>query len=163
MAEQKTNVMRILDKAKIPYEHYLYKSDGQIDGVHVAEICKIPPEKCFKTLVTSHTEKSGKKEYFVFVIPVAQNLDLKAAAKSVGAKNVEMLHVKDLLPVTGYIRGGCSPIGMKKQFKTVIHISAENLDFMTVSGGKIGAQVRLAPTDLVMLIGAEFADICEKK
>lgn len=162
MAEQKTNVMRILDKAKISYEHYLYESDGQVDGVHVAEKCGIPFEKCFKTLVTFHKENSGKTEYFVFVIPVAEELDLKAAARAVSVKSVEMLAVKDLLKTTGYIRGGCSPVGMKKLFPTVIDSSALSQDWITVSGGKIGAQIRIVPSDLAELIGAKFAEITVK-
>lgn len=161
MAE-KTNVMRILDKAKVPYEAYCYKSDGQVDGVHVAETCGIPFEKCFKTLVTFFTENNGKTEFFVFVIPVKEELDLKAGAKAVGVKRVEMLAVKDLLKTTGYIRGGCSPIGMKKPFTTVINSSAENLDWMTVSGGKIGTQIRLKPQDLARITGAKFEDITMK-
>lgn len=155
----KTNVMRILDKARVSYEHYSYKSDGQVDGVHVAETCGIPFEKCFKTLVTYYKESSGKTEYYVFVIPVAEELDLKAAAKAVGVKRLEMLAVKDLLKTTGYIRGGCSPVGMKKQFVTVIDSSALEQEWITVSGGKIGTQIRLAPETLGEIIGAKFEKV----
>lgn len=158
MAE-KTNVMRILDKVGVSYTPYSYKSDGQVDGVHVAEVCGIPFEKCFKTLVTFYKENSGKTSFFVFVIPVAQELDLKAAAKSVGVKRVEMLAVKDLLKTTGYIRGGCSPVGMKKQFPTVIDQSAKSQDWITVSGGKIGCQVRLSASDLAKITDAKFEKI----
>lgn len=158
MAE-KTNVMRILDKAKVEYTAYNYQSDGQVDGVHVAEVCGIPFEKCFKTLVTFYKENNGKTSYFVFVIPVAEELDLKASAKAVGVKRVEMLAVKDLLKITGYIRGGCSPVGMKKQFVTVLDKSAENQDWITVSGGKIGTQIRISPLDLCKLIGGNFEEI----
>lgn len=158
MAE-KTNVMRILDKAKVDYEAKFYPTDGQVDGVHVATVCNIPFEQCFKTLVTYFKENNGKTSFFVFVIPVAEELDLKAAAKSVGVKRVEMLAVKDLLKTTGYIRGGCSPIGMKKQFATVINSSALEQEWITVSGGKIGTQIRIKPNDLAQLIGAKFEKV----
>lgn len=159
MAERKTNVMRILDKEKIPYQHLIYKSDGQIDGVHVATMLNIPFEQCFKTLVTYHKEHSRKTENFIFCIPVDKELNLKAAAKSVGVKNVEMLAVKDLMKTTGYVRGGCSPVGMKKTFITVIDKSALEQDTVSVSGGKIGAQIRLEPNDLAKLLDASFDDI----
>ncbi|HIS61680.1 MAG TPA: Cys-tRNA(Pro) deacylase [Candidatus Scybalomonas excrementigallinarum] len=155
MAENKTNVMRILDKKKIPYTMYTYDCEDGIDGVSVAQKLGQPLEQVFKTLVT----QGKSKQYFVFVIPVAEELNLKAAAKSVGEKSVEMLHVKDLNSVTGYIRGGCSPIGMKKQFQTVIHKSAEEQTTMIVSGGKIGYQVEIEPTALADLIRAKFEDI----
>lgn len=158
MAE-KTNVMRILEKAGVEFSAYTYKSDGQVDGVHVAETCGIPFEKCFKTLVTFYKENSGKTAFFVFVIPVKEELDLKASAKSVGVKRVEMLAVKDLLKTTGYIRGGCSPVGMKKTFTTVIDSSAEAQDWITVSGGKIGTQIRLSPLDLVKVVNGKFDKI----
>ena len=156
MKDNKTNAMRILDRAKIEYTPYFYQSDGQIDGIHIADTLQIPYEKCYKTLVTYHREGSGKTEYYVFCIPVAKELDLKAAAKAVGVKSVEMLAVKDLLKTTGYIRGGCSPVGMKKQFITVIDNTALEQETITVSGGKIGAQMELKPKDLADFIGAEF-------
>ncbi len=157
--EDKTNVMRILDQKKIPYRHYVYENkDGKIDGVAVAQKLGQPIERVFKTLVT----KSGK-EYYVFVVPVAQELDLKAAARSVGAKSIEMIHVKEINALTGYIRGGCSPIGMKKQFQTVLDESAMSQETIIVSGGRIGTQVELTPSDLIRLIGAKAAPICMGK
>ena len=157
--EDKTNVMRILDQKKISYRHYVYENkDGKIDGVAVAKKLGQPIERVFKTLVTK-----GGKEYYVFVVPVAQELDLKVAARSVGAKSIEMIHVKEINALTGYIRGGCSPIGMKKQFQTVLDESAMSQETIIVSGGRIGTQVELAPSDLVRLIGAKAAPICMKK
>lgn len=156
MAEFKTNVMRILDKAKITYKAHTYDhSDGAIDGAAVAEKMGQNPEQVFKTLVT----KGAGRDYYVFVVPVLKELDLKKAAKSVGEKHVEMIHVKDINKVTGYIRGGCSPIGMKKQFVTVFDKSAENIETIIVSAGKIGYQIELAPKDLIELVGAKTAEI----
>jgi len=156
MAEFKTNVMRILDKAKITYKAHTYDhSDGAIDGAAVAEKMGQNPEQVFKTLVT----KGAGRDYYVFVVPVLKELDLKKAAKSVGEKHVEMIHVKDINKVTGYIRGGCSPIGMKKQFVTVFDKSAENIEAIIVSAGKIGYQIELAPKDLIELVGAKTAEI----
>lgn len=155
MAETKTNVMRILDKAKIQYNHYEYPhGKDAVDGVSVAKLLGQNPDCVFKTLVTH-----GSGGYFVFVVPVAQELDLKKAAKAVGEKSVEMIPVKDINKVTGYIRGGCSPVGMKKQYKTVIHSSALNIEKIIVSAGKIGYQIELAPQELIDLIGAETANI----
>lgn len=156
MAETKTNVMRVLDRAKIDYCDYTYESDGvHVDGLTVAEKMGQPLEQVYKTLVT--VGKSGG--HFVFVIPVAAELDLKKAAKAVGEKSVQMIHVKEINKLTGYIRGGCSPIGMKKQFPTVISQSARELKTIIVSGGKIGKQVELAPDDLVKLIRGSYGDI----
>lgn len=157
--ETKTNVMRILDKAGISYiaKSYEHRDDEPFDGASVARSLGEDPAEVFKTLVTRG--KSG--DYFVFVLPVEQELDLKAAARSVGEKSVEIIHVKDINKVTGYIRGGCSPIGMKKQFVTVIDSSAESLDTFHVSGGKRGTQVELSPRDLAGLIGAKFENIVE--
>ncbi|MFR2136996.1 MAG: Cys-tRNA(Pro) deacylase [Pseudoruminococcus massiliensis] len=156
MSEFKTNVMRILDKAKITYKAHTYDhSDGAIDGAAVAEKMGQNPEQVFKTLVT----KGAGRDYYVFVIPVLKELDLKRAAKSVGEKHVEMIHVKDINKVTGYIRGGCSPIGMKKQFVTVFDKSAENIETIIVSAGKIGYQIELAPKDLIEIVGAKTAEI----
>lgn len=156
MAEFKTNVMRILDKAKITYKAHTYDhSDGAIDGAAVAEKMGQNPEQVFKTLVT----KGAGRDYYVFVVPVLKELDLKKAAKSVGEKHVEMIHVKDINKVTGYIRGGCSPIGMKKQFTTVFDKSAENIETIIVSAGKIGYQIELAPKDLIEIVGAKTAEI----
>lgn len=156
MSEFKTNVMRILDKAKITYKAHTYDhSDGAIDGAAVAEKMGQNPEQVFKTLVT----KGAGRDYYVFVVPVLKELDLKKAAKSVGEKHVEMIHVKDINKVTGYIRGGCSPIGMKKQFTTVFDKSAENIKTIIVSAGKIGYQIELAPKDLIEIVGAKTAEI----
>ena len=135
MSEFKTNVMRILDKAKITYKAHTYDhSDGAIDGAAVAEKMGQNPEQVFKTLVT----KGAGRDYYVFVVPVDHELDLKKCAKSVGEKSVEMIPVKDITKVTGYVRGGCSPLGMKKQFKTTFHITAESIPKIIVSAGKIG-------------------------
>ncbi len=150
----KTNVMRILDKAKIPYEGFSYSTD-MTEGLLIAEALGENPNEVYKTLVT----ESDRGEHFVFVIPVAETLDLKAAAKSVNAKSVSMLKQKNLLPLTGYIHGGCSPIGMKKPFKTVIDISAKELGTFFVSAGKVGFQIKTSPASLAEFIGAEFHKI----
>ncbi len=153
--EIKTNAMRILESMKIPFTHYTYECDEFIDGLQIADKLSLPYEKVYKTLVTV----GNSKNYFVFVIPIAEELDLKAAARSVGEKSVEMLHVKDINAVTGYIRGGCTAIGMKKQYVTRIDSSAQGLGKMIVSGGRIGSQLELAPEDLAKAARAEFADI----
>ncbi|MBC8570758.1 Cys-tRNA(Pro) deacylase [Zongyangia hominis] len=156
MANNKTNVMRILDKAHISHKEYTYDhSDGKIDGVAVAQKMGQPLEQVFKTLVT----KGTGRDYYVFVIPVAKELDLKAAARAVGQKAVEMIPVSDLLKVTGYIRGGCSPIGMKRAYPTVLDSACEALPTLIVSGGKIGYQIELSPRDLMALTGAKTAPI----
>lgn len=152
---EKTNVMRILDKYKIKYNEYTYDSTEAISGVEVAKTLNQNPEKVFKTLVT--VAKSGKN--YVFMIPVAEELDLKKAAKSVNEKSIEMLKSKDLLPLTGYVHGGCSPIGMKKFFKTVIHETANNFDSIIFSGGKIGYQVELSISDLSKIITFDLDNI----
>lgn len=156
--EQKTNAMRILDSLKIPYSHATYECEEFVDGITVADKLGLSHERVFKTLVTV----GNSKNYFVFVIPVAEELDMKAAARSVGEKSVEMLHVKDINAVTGYIRGGCTAIGMKKQFVTRIDSSALGFETVYVSGGKIGMQLELAPKDLQRAAGAEFAEIVRK-
>lgn len=156
MKFDKTNAMRILDRAKIAYEYFTYDaSDGKIDGVSVAEKMNQNPDFVYKTLVTV----GHSKNHYVFVIPVEKELNLKSAAKSVGEKNVEMIHVADINRLTGYIRGGCSPVGMKKQFTTVADASAENLPYFYVSGGRIGLQIKLSPKDLQGLIDMRFDDI----
>lgn len=155
MAEHKTNAMRILEQKKLSYTAHTYDPGGQIDGVSVAKKLGQAPERVFKTLVT----KGRGGGYFVFVIPVGEELDLKKAAKAVGEKAVAMIPVKDIFAVTGYVRGGCSPVGMKKQFPSFIHESAKMLPSMIVSGGKLGFQVELAPEDLAKAAGAKFADI----
>jgi Cys-tRNA(Pro)/Cys-tRNA(Cys) deacylase len=153
--EVKTNACRILESMKIPFTLMTYECDEFIDGLQIADKLSLPYEKVYKTLVTV----GNSKNYFVFVIPVAEELDLKAAAKSVGEKNVEMLHVKDINAVTGYIRGGCTAVGMKKQYVTRIDSSAQALETMIVSGGRIGSQMELAPSDLAKACRGEFADI----
>lgn len=147
--------MRILDKNKIKYEVNFYDCDEFIDGIHIADMLSQPYESTFKTLVTKG--KSG--EHFVFVIPIDKELSLKAAAKAVGEKSVEMLHVKDIRDVTGYIRGGCTAIGMKKQFPTVIDSSALNFDEIIVSGGALGTQIFLSPDDFIKVTKAKAAEI----
>ena len=144
--DEKTNVMRILDGKKIEYNHYNYLESGAISGMEVAEALNENPDMVFKTLVT--VGKSGN--HYVFLLPVNKELDLKKAAKSVGEKNVEMIKSKELLPLTGYIHGGCSPIGMKKFFKTVIHETASKFDKILFSGGKIGYQVEVSLQDIVV-------------
>lgn len=153
--DEKTNVMRILDGKKIEYNHYNYLESGAISGMEVAEALNENSDMVFKTLVT--VGKSGN--HYVFLLPVNKELDLKKAAKSVGEKNVEMIKSKDLLPLTGYIHGGCSPIGMKKFFKTVIHETASKFDKILFSGGKIGYQVEVSLQDLSKVIKYDLADI----
>ena len=154
---EKTNVMRILSQNKIEYQAYEYNSDETV-GENVAALVGKPADSTFKTLVTV----ANTKTYYVFVVPVNCSLDLKKAAKTVGVKSIEMIKQKDLLPLTGYIHGGCSPIGMKKRFHTVIHNTAENFEKIVFSAGKRGLQVELSPKDLIKLIGAELADIANK-
>lgn len=153
--KNKTNAMRILDTKKIPYTTHTYECDEFIDAIQIADMLGLPYEKVYKTLVT----QGSSKNYFVFVIPIAEELDMKKAAKSVGEKSVAMLHVKDINAVTGYIRGGCTAIGMKKQYVTRIEQSAQKLEKIIVSGGKLGMQLELTPQDLAAASGAEFADI----
>ena len=156
MAEEKTNVMRILDQKKIPYTPHTYPcSGGAVDGATVAGLIGVAPERVFKTLVT----RGASRQNYVFVVPVMQSLNLKAAARAVGEKSIEMIHQAELLPLTGYVHGGCSPVGMKKQLRTVIDDSAQGLEAMVVSAGKIGFQVELSPADLAGLVRARFAPI----
>ena len=152
--EDKTNVMRILDQKKVAYQAHSYVGTDAISGVEVAAALHQDPAQVFKTLVTK-----GKSSLFVFVIPVAAELDLKKASKAVGEKIVEMLKCKDLLPMTGYIHGGCSPIGMKKFYKTTFHESAKDLQTVIFSGGKIGYQVELSLAELAKVIPFQLADI----
>ena len=140
---------------KIPFAHYTYECEAFVDGLQIADKLSLPYEKVYKTLVTV----GNSRNYFVFVIPVDSELDLKAAARSVGEKNVEMLPVKDINRVTGYIRGGCTAIGMKKQYVTRIDSVAEKQEKIFVSGGKVGLQLELTPKDLARASGAEFDDI----
>ena len=154
--EEKTNVMRILDQRGIPYTPHTYDHEnGAVDGVTVARSLGQDPEAVFKTLVA----RGASGGLYVFDIPVGDSLDLKKAAKAVGEKSVAMLHQKELLPLTGYVHGGCSPVGMKKQYPTVFHETAEILDTIMVSAGTIGYQVELSPADLIGLVGAETADL----
>jgi len=156
VAEQKTNVMRLLEQKKIKYKAHEYPhGDEPVDGVTVAKLTGQEPEKVFKTLVV----RGASKNIYVFVVPVQAELDLKKAAKAAGEKSVAMIHVSEITALTGYVRGGCSPIGMKKQYKTFIHNSCLELDTMIVSAGKIGYQIELAPQELIKLSRAVTADI----
>ena len=155
--ENKTNAMRKLDSMKIPYKEYYY-SDA-VAGVEVAQALGENPEQVFKTLVT--VGKSGTN--YVFLVPVAEELDLKKAASSVGEKSIAMIKSKELLPITGYIHGGCSPIGMKKFFRTTIHQSASNFDSIFCSGGKIGFQIQISLDDLSKVIKFTLDDIIKKE
>ncbi|MCR4923686.1 MAG: Cys-tRNA(Pro) deacylase [Lachnospiraceae bacterium] len=152
---EKTNVMRILQGKKIPFESHSYEEDPTLRGEDIAAILGEDPKHVFKTLVT----QGSSKAYYVFVLPVMEELDLKKAAKLSGEKSVSMIKQKELLPLTGYVHGGCSPIGMKKQFPTFIHKSAKDLDKIFVSAGKVGIQVELSPHDLIELTGCRVEDI----
>ena len=157
--ETKTNAMRILETMRIAYEMRTYECEDFIDGVHLAEMLELPFEQVYKTLVTVGKSKS----HYVFVIPVAEEIDFKKAARVVGEKALEMLPLKDLTAVTGYIRGGCTAIGMKKKFKTVIQEDAEILDEIVVSGGRRGLQLILKPDDLKKAAEAEYAEVIVSK
>ncbi|MBR1693610.1 MAG: Cys-tRNA(Pro) deacylase [Lachnospiraceae bacterium] len=153
--EIKTNAMRILEREKIPFTHHTYECEEFIDGGQIADKLHLPHELVYKTLVTVGNDKN----YYVFVLPIDEELDLKKAARAVGCKSVAMLHVKDIHAVTGYIRGGCTAIGMKKQYRTTISDAAEHLERMIVSGGRLGSQIELAPADLCRAASAQFGDI----
>ncbi len=153
--EEKTNVMRLLDGKKISYISRSYEPDPSMSGEEIAGILGEDPERVFKTLVTRG--KSGG--YYVFVVPVQAELDLKKAAKASGEKAISMIRQKELLPLTGYVHGGCSPIGMKKQFPTYIHETAAGFDRIFVSAGKVGFQIGLSPEDLINAAGCVAADI----
>lgn len=158
MAVSKTNAMRILDKNKISYNAITYDTtDGKIDGISVAKKIGKTVDQVYKTLVGQ-----GKVEIYVFIIPVHNELDFKKSANATNEKKIELIHVKDINKITGYIRGGCSPLGMKKQFKTFIHESALELEHIIVSGGKIGLQIELKPIELKDIIGAEFIDLIKE-
>lgn len=154
-SNEKTNVCRVLDSKKISYKVHTYEPDSTLTGEQIAGILNEDVSSVFKTLVTQG--KSGT--YYVFVVPVAQELDLKKAAKAAGEKSIDMIKQKELLPLTGYIHGGCSPIGMKKQFKTFIHESASDLDKIYVSAGRVGAQIEVSPSDLISVTRSTLADI----
>lgn len=157
--ETKTNAMRILDSMKIAYKTYTYECDEFIDALKIAEQLGLPFEKVYKTLVT----QGHSKAYYVFVIPIAQELDLKKAAISVGEKSVAMIPVKEINNITGYIRGGCTAVGMKKLYPTRIDSSAETLPQMIVSGGRLGMQIELAPSDLLRACQGAYAELSVKK
>lgn len=151
----KTNAMRILDRNKVSYKVNTYECEEFIDGIQIADMLGQPYEMTYKTLVAQG--RSGG--YFVFVIPIAEELDMKKAARSVGEKSVELIHVKDINKITGYIRGGCTPLGMKKQFPTVVNDTAKALDEIIISGGRLGSQIFLSPKDLVKVTGGKFEQI----
>jgi Cys-tRNA(Pro)/Cys-tRNA(Cys) deacylase len=153
--EVKTNAMRILDKLKIDYCHQSYQCNAFVDGPQTADLLNLPYELVYKTLVT----EGKSKNYFVFVIPIDKELDMKKAAKAVGEKSVAMIHLKDLTAITGYVRGGCTAIGMKKQFKTIINDTAKGLDKIYISGGKIGLQIELRPDDFCIAATADYGDV----
>ncbi|MDD3193231.1 MAG: Cys-tRNA(Pro) deacylase [Oscillospiraceae bacterium] len=156
MAEQKTNVMRILEQKKIPYQAHSYPHGaGPVDGAAVARLLGQDPQQVYKTLVT----RGHSRGIYVFVIPVLATLDLKKAAKAAGEKSVEMIHVSEIAPLTGYVRGGCSPVGMKKRFSTFFDSAVEQLPTVMVSGGKIGWQVEVEPGALLKLVGAQIAPL----
>lgn len=156
MAEQKTNVMRLFDQKKIKYTAREYPhADAPVDGVTAAALMGQDPARVFKTLVA----RGASKKIYVFDIPAAAELDLKKAAKAVGEKSIAMVHVSEITALTGYVRGGCSPVGMKKQYPTVFHETAAELDTVIVSAGRIGFQVELAPADLIGLVRGAYADI----
>ena len=157
-AIQKTNVMRVLEQKKVPYEMYSYADTEAISGIEVAAVLGQNPEQVFKTLVTV----GASKKNYVFVIPVCGELNLKKAAKAVGEKSIEMIKSKELLPLTGYIHGGCSPIGMKKFFETTIDETAKNWDSIIFSAGKIGYQVEVSLQNLSKVIRYELKDVCDK-
>ena len=157
---QKTNVMRVLDQKKVSYDYYTYPHNNEaVDGLEVSKLIGVEEEKVYKTLVTRSS--INKNNYYVFVIPVASQLDLKKAAKSVKEKAVEMVHVKDLLQITGYVRGGCSPIGMKKFFPTTFNNTINNITEIVFSAGKIGFQVKIQVKDISNIIKYNIDDIIE--
>ncbi|MBQ7117312.1 MAG: Cys-tRNA(Pro) deacylase [Clostridia bacterium] len=153
--EEKTNVMRILEQKKIPYTAHTYPADGAVSGVEVAQMLGQKPAQVFKTLVT----RGASKSYYVFMIPVAEELDLKKAARAAGEKSIAMIKSKELLPLTGYIHGGCSPIGMKKQFMTMAHFTVKDFSTVIFSAGKIGYQVELSFEDLCKVVPVGTADV----
>lgn len=157
--EIKTNAMRILDKHNISYEAIQYECDEFIDGLHTAEKTGAPVEQSFKTLVL----QGKSRQYYVFVLPVAEEIDLKQAARLVEEKSVEMIHVKDITDITGYVRGGCSPLGMKKNYPVILQENACNYDKIYISGGRIGTTLCLSPKDLIQVTGAKTGNFLENK
>ena len=156
--ETKTNAMRMLERQKVPYQAFTYECDDFIDGIHCADMIQVPHEQSFKTLVMEG--KSGG--YYVFVVPIEAEVDRKSAARAVGEKAVDMIHVKDINKITGYIRGGCSPLGMKKQFRTFIEMDCLNQDKIYFSAGKIGMQIQMDPKTLMDLIHVQAGDITKE-
>ncbi|MBP3703619.1 MAG: Cys-tRNA(Pro) deacylase [Lachnospiraceae bacterium] len=156
--EIKTNAMRILERKKIPFTHHTYECKEFHDGVQIADMLSLPHEIVYKTLVTVGADKN----YYVFVIPIEDELDMKKAAKAAGQKSVEMLHVKDINKVTGYIRGGCTAIGMKKEYPTVISEKAKDLERLIVSGGRLGSQIELKPEDFCLAVRAVYGNITKE-
>ena len=155
--EAKTNAMRLLEKNKVEYKAYSYECTEFTDGIQIADLLGLPHDLVYKTLVTVGKSKG----HYVFVIPIEAELDLKKAARAVGEKSIEMLPLKELTPLTGYVRGGCTSIGMKKQFPTIVDISAESKDTIVVSGGRLGSQLELKPGDLIRAARAGTADVVE--
>ena len=155
--QDKTNVMRMLEQKKVEYNSYFYETDVAVSGTVVASMINKDASCVFKTLVT----QGASKQYYVFVVPVEMELDLKKGAKAVGEKSIAMIKAKELLPLTGYVHGGCSPIGMKKFFTTTVDESAKNFGTIFFSAGKIGYQVEVSPEDLGKMIRFEYADLCE--
>lgn len=153
----KTNAMRILDTHKIPYEVQTYECDDFIDGIQIADLTNTPHELSFKTLIL----QGKSKDYYVFVVPIEGHIDLKQAAKLAGEKNLELIPTKDCLKVSGYIRGSVSPIGMKKQYATFIHISAQQYNEIYISGGKQGIKLKVNPQQVAELLQAPFAEFCQ--
>lgn len=156
--EDKTNVMRVLDSLKLPYEHFEYEKNSKLTGADVARSLGEDPNAVFKTLVTV----AKSKKHYVFMIPVEKELDLKKGAKAVGEKNIEMIAQKELLPLTGYVHGGCSPIGMKKQFATAVDESALLYDEIMFSAGRVGSQVKMKVDDLQKAVPVKFADLTKE-
>jgi len=158
--EIKTNAIRILEKSKVQFRVNNYVCKEFIDAVTIADMLSQPYESSYKTLVA---QGRSSKNYYVFCVPIAADLDLKKAAKCVGEKSIALIHVKDITSITGYIRGGCSPIGMKKQYTTVIDESAKHFDEIIISGGRIGTQILINPLDLIKVIEGDFKDITVKE
>ncbi|SHN61771.1 Cys-tRNA(Pro)/Cys-tRNA(Cys) deacylase [Butyrivibrio hungatei DSM 14810] len=154
--DDKTNVMRVLDGKKINYKSHMYEPDATMSGEEIAAVLGEDADKVFKTLVT----QGKSNQYYVFVIPVKRELDLKKAAKAVSEKSISMIPQKELLPLTGYVHGGCSPIGMKKSFPTTIHETAKNFEEIFFSAGKVGYQVEVAVKDLEKVVRVSYADVC---
>ena len=158
-AGEKTNVMRVLDSRKIPYTCHTYEADPTLTGAQIAALLGEPADHVFKTLVT----QGKSNRYYVFVVPVEAELDLKKAARAAGEKSVAMIRQKDLLPLTGYVHGGCSPVGMKKVFPTTIHETAAGLERIYVSAGRVGAQIELSPADLGKVVACTYADLVSEE